>query len=267
MNLSLLSVLVLFALSPALSAQVLDQEQNSDTTCMAGYSQTDLAQSFRPSFDNVAGCGIFLRAATGVAETVTVELWDALPNQGGTMLASGTTLGSPGTWADVFWGSVSVTAGNTYYMVFYANGTSLCFAGDTSNPYPSGQVYANSGFGSFPNFDYTFRTYSNDKPALAISTPHAGGYMNIQVTSLSAGAEIVLVISTLGPGPTATPFGNIEVSAPFRLSPRFPENGGSFHWTSTVPMGAAGQTFYVQVVEFEEGGTTDLSNAIAVFVN
>ena len=91
--------------------------------------------------------------------------------------------------------------------------------------------------------------------------------MNIQVTSLSTNAEIVVVLSSLGPGPTATPFGNIEVTAPFRLSPRFAESGGSFNWTSTVPMGAAGQTFYMQAIEFEEGGTTDLSNAVAITVN
>lgn len=70
---------------------------------MAGYSQADLAQSFKPSFDNVAGCGIFLRTGTGVAEAISIELWDALPNQGGTLLADGDALGNPGTWVDVFW--------------------------------------------------------------------------------------------------------------------------------------------------------------------
>ena len=74
-------------------------------------------------------------------------------------------------------------------------------------------------------------------------------------------------MSSLGPGPTVTPFGSLDVAAPFRLSPRLPETAGAFNWTSTVPMGASGQTFYMQVVEFEVGGETELSNSIAVLVN
>lgn len=36
-------------------------------------------------------------------------------------------------------------------------------AGDTSNPYTSGQVYANAGFVPFNTFDYAFRTYADDQ--------------------------------------------------------------------------------------------------------
>lgn len=256
-----------FLLCSVLGAQVIDQEQNSDTTCMAGFGQVDMAQSFIPTFDNVAGGGVFLSTGLGSPETITIELWDNLPPAGGNYLAGGSILGNPGTWVDVFWPGVSVTPGNTYYLVFYSNGSSVCFAGDTANPYPFGQVYANSGFGSFPTFDYTFRTYAFDKPALATSIPQAGGFMEIRVTSLSANANIILVMSSIGPGPTISPFGPLEVSAPFRRTPPFPESGGQFVWTSTVPVGASGQTFYMQVIEFEEGGSTDLSNPIAVLVN
>jgi len=263
---SIPTTIVFILLASVLHAQVIDQEQNVNNACMAGFGQVDLAQSFQPSFDNVAGAGIFMSVGVGTPESMTLELWDALPNQGGTLLASGTILGNPGTWVDVFWPSVSVTANTTYYIVF-STVISMCYAGDVTDSYPRGQVYANSGFGSFPGFDYTFRTYSNDKPSLSVSPPQAGGFMNIEISSLSAGAEIVLVMSSLGPGPTVTPFGDIDVTAPFRLSPRFPETAGAFSWTSTVPAGASGQTFYMQAVEFEPGGETELSNSIAVLVN
>ena len=54
---------------------------------------------------------------------------------------------------------MAITPNTTYYLVFSGNST-LAIEGDTNNPYPNGQVYANPGYGSFPTFDYTFRTFS-----------------------------------------------------------------------------------------------------------
>src|SRR6185503_20684030 len=78
---------------------------------------------------------------------------------GGTMLASGGAVGTQGQWVDVGWSSVPITPGITYYLRFVGN-TTLGIAGDVSDPYPNGQVYANPGFGSFPSFDYTFKTFT-----------------------------------------------------------------------------------------------------------
>jgi len=61
----------------------------------------------------------------------------------------------------VFWDPVSVTVGDTYYIVMEGT-VSQCYAGDTNNPYPDGNVFANAGYQPFPTFDYTFRTYSCD---------------------------------------------------------------------------------------------------------
>ena len=104
-------------------------------------------------------------------------------------------------------------------------------------------------------------------PSLSVTGGEPGGYMTITVSGMEADSEFVLVMSSLGPGPTATPFGNLSVTAPFRMTPRFPETGGSFNWTSTVPLGAAGATFYMQVVEFKVGGTTATSNPTALAID
>ena len=137
---------------------VYDQDQPSNTTCMANFSQTDLAQSFVPTANTICGAGIFLsNNAAGVGD-VTISLWDNLPNAGGTMLATGTVTASDNSYADVSWSSVSITPGVTYYLVFTSTNTGQCVAGDTGNPYANGQVFANAGYGSFPTFDYTFRT-------------------------------------------------------------------------------------------------------------
>jgi hypothetical protein len=147
---------------------ILDQNQPNAFVYMAAFSQTDLAQSFQQSADNIAGAGIQLYTV-GSPGTVIISLWDALPNAGGNMLASASDIGSPGEWIDVYWDPVSVTPGDTYYLVFEDDNTGMGIYGDTNNPYPYGHVFANPGYQPFPNYDYTFRTWAIPAPgALAL---------------------------------------------------------------------------------------------------
>lgn len=154
---ALVATFAAFLAAPA-SADVIDQNQPSGVTYMAAFSQTDLAQSFIQTADNVSGAGILLQAGAGTSDNVTISLWDALPNAGGTMLATASATGTAGEWVDVYWSPVAVTPGVTYYLVFDGNVT-LGIAGDTSNPYPNGHVFANPGYNPFLDFDYAFRTY------------------------------------------------------------------------------------------------------------
>ncbi|SRX55620.1 hypothetical protein AEQU1_02644 [Aequorivita sp. CIP111184] len=146
----------------ACGSPILEVNQDSTDTCMANITQTDLAQSYIPIEPIAAGAGImFDVASTGL--DVDLSLWDGLPNAGGTMLASGTSQTDGTVWTDVFWDPVvNVTVGNTYYIVIDGDPLLPCVAGDTSDPYPGGNVFANAGYNSFPGFDYTFRTYSCD---------------------------------------------------------------------------------------------------------
>lgn len=104
-------------------------------------------------------------------------------------------------------------------------------------------------------------------PSLTVTGGEPGGYMTISVSGLQPDSRFALVMSSLGAGPTPTAYGNIAVTAPFRVTPRFYEEGGSFHWTSTVPHGAEGATFYMQVVEFEVGGGVVTSNPASLAIN
>lgn len=142
---------------PLLSDEI-DQNQPNGPVYMAAFSQGDLAQSFMQTNGNISGAGILLQAGVGSSDNVTIQVWDGLPNAGGIMLADGSDSGTQGQWVDVFWDAVLITPMTTYYLVFVGN-TSLGIAGDTSNPYPHGHVFANPGFQPFPNFDYAFRTY------------------------------------------------------------------------------------------------------------
>lgn len=138
-----------------------DQSSLTENAPMARFSQTDLAQSFTPAVNDSCGARIKLREGfgNGLPGDVTIELWDALPNAGGVLLASGTVLGvSANEFAEVTWPSVPIVAGTEYFLVFTCTNGSLAVAGDTTNPYPGGIVYANPGYGPFPFFDYTFET-------------------------------------------------------------------------------------------------------------
>jgi hypothetical protein len=155
-----LFVLVLSLAGACQSAIIVDQSQLDNSSYMANFFQTDLAQSFQQTNGNIAGASIFL-CCSGSSGDVTIALWDALPNAGGSMLASGTKnsaeVGSG--WADVFWSPVAIIPNTTYYLVFTSN-ADLGIAGSESDSYPSGQVYANAGYLPFPAYDYTFKTYA-----------------------------------------------------------------------------------------------------------
>lgn len=145
------------------SADLIDQEQNGASLYMAHFSQLDLAQSFQQANPNISGAGINLHAGTGSTDNVTISLWDALPNAGGNMLASGSAMGTEGDWVDVYWGVTPVVPGQTYYLVFDGNMT-LGINGDV-DLYPYGHVFANPGFNPFTQYDYTFHTYYSETTA------------------------------------------------------------------------------------------------------
>ncbi len=164
MNLTKSSIIIGFGLTAAVSfGQVIDQNAPTNNAYMAGFSQGDLAQSFMQASNSIVGAGIFLQAGIGSTDTVTISLYDALPNASGTLLRSASASGTQGTWVDVFWADFAITPETTYYLVFTGN-TTLGISGDTNNGYSRGQTYANTGFGGFPGFDYTFRTYASTVP-------------------------------------------------------------------------------------------------------
>lgn len=143
---------------------VIDQNQPNNTRTMANFLIGDLAQSFQQAADNVAGAGVFLVPGIGASATVTISLWDNLPNASGVLLASGSGLATPGGWFDVFWSPVNVIPDSTLFLVFTSSNNVLnddmVIGGDPNNPYNRGQMYANQGFQVFPVYDYAFRTYA-----------------------------------------------------------------------------------------------------------
>jgi len=258
----LLLPLVAAALAVPLAAQTIDVDQPGNNACMAGFWQADLAQSFKPNANSCSGAGLFMSVGIGGAEDVTISLYDALPNAGGTQLATGTVLGSPGTYADVFWPSVAVTPGTTYYIVFTSNLQAMCVAGDTNNPYPDGQVFANAGYGAFPSFDYTFRTWTGGGLNLAVSG--ACPSVTLGVTGGTAFGAVAIA-SSPNTGSFVIPGGScggtvLGLGNPTLRTIQVMDANGSLTLAVNIPAGACGNVF-LQAVDL---GACTASNVEAL---
>jgi hypothetical protein len=174
MRKALIGILVLVLLQSGLAYATPTIDQNQPNVnlgifgAMTHFYVGPFAQSFQQASDNIAGAGILLTPSVGApaaTEDITIALYSALPTQSGTLLTSGTASGTAGNWLDVFWTPYTVTPNTTYYLVFSsAEGVNsyLSAAGDLYNPYSRGQVYMTAGapYSSFPDYDYTFRTYA-----------------------------------------------------------------------------------------------------------
>ncbi len=139
---------------------IVEVNQDVDTGCVADVSIEEVVQSYLPLEPNAAGVGVkFTTPSSGL--NVELSLWDGLPGTGGNLLASGTTLTDGSNWVDVYWNTtVSVTVGNTYYIVVDGDSTLPCLSGSQSNSYTDGQLFLDNS--PTLNSDLTFRTYSCD---------------------------------------------------------------------------------------------------------
>ena len=105
------------------------------------------------------------------------------------------------------------------------------------------------------------------EPVLAVADILPGQFLTFDVSNLDQGSSAVIVLSTLGPGPTFTPFGEIEVTQPWRQMPPFPaDEEGVVNLTSTLPPGVTGQTIYRQAVEMKTDASSLLTNSLEVLI-
>lgn len=159
-----------------------DVSQLDNNTCMAAFSQTNLAQSFIPTQGVICGARIYLTTGTG-SGTVTIQLYNNLPNAGGVQLATGTvSVTGSSQWAQVSWTPITVTTGIPYYLVFTGTNPGICIAGSLNNPYSGGMVFANN-YDPFPTYDYTFETFTCTSGGKILKTTDGGTTWNWQSTA------------------------------------------------------------------------------------
>ncbi|PCJ53438.1 MAG: hypothetical protein COA70_09065 [Planctomycetota bacterium] len=124
------------------------------------------------------------------------------------------------------------------------------------------------GLGSFSDVgpvDNFSANGAGPEPVLQVTEIVPDQFITFDISNMDSGSTAVLVLSSVGPGPTVTPYGEIEVSLPWRRTPLFPADAnGVVNFTSTLPPGASGATFYMQAVEFKDDATTSLTNSLVV---
>lgn len=132
----------------------------SENDCIVSFGTSDIAQDFLAESLVITGARVKLRAGEGDGQPgdVTISMWTGLPNAGGVVVATGTALGvSAGEFAEVHWSPVGAVANvQAYLLVFTGTNSTLCLAGNTANPYPSGQAYAGAGYQPLASTDFVF---------------------------------------------------------------------------------------------------------------
>lgn len=213
---SKLLTLLVFAVSTASSfaIPVMDQNpDNADTLLIPFRANAGLGQSFRQSGANISGAGLFINnggvgISTGLPGattlTLTINLWDTLPNQrDAQLLATGAALatvsGVNGHYVDVFWAPVATLPNKGLFLEFSLgeSGLGVGLWGSSDDNYLPGDAYAN-GFGLFSGYDYAFRTYS-DNGVSEVHEPATLALVGLGILGISS-ARRKAILPTYGSG-------------------------------------------------------------------
>jgi hypothetical protein len=96
----------------------------------------------------------------------------------------------------------------------------------------------------------------------SLSTPGlvAGSVSQLNLSGATANSPVVFAYSTTGSGPTMTPYGLVDLSAPIRSLPTVVANAnGDAQFSSGIPAGASGLTIWLQAYDLTAGA---LSNGL-----
>jgi hypothetical protein len=101
-------------------------------------------------------------------------------------------------------------------------------------------------------------------PSYAITGLVGGGTATLTVSNATAGGGVLIGYSLTGAGPTMTPFGPVDMSAPITQLPALTADGAGVASMSTgVPGRASGFTVYTQAADLS---TSALTNSLAELV-
>lgn len=163
------------------------------------------------------------------------------------------------TWA-VVWTDTAQTSGDTYSptvdLSSYAGNASVQvgvhFYGTFAQEWWVDNVVVDDQAGTGGGLTYS------------ITGLVAGGVANFAVSGATPGGTVLLGYSLTGAGPTATPYGSVDMTAPINtLASLTADINGDASFAPTVPGGAAGATLYTQGLDLASG---TLTNSLAELV-
>jgi hypothetical protein len=103
----------------------------------------------------------------------------------------------------------------------------------------------------------------NQSLVYSITGLMAGGTASLSVVGATAGGDVLIGYSLTGPGPTATPFGMVDMSLPiFQLRTLTANSAGVAVTTAYVPIQAFGKTIYSQAADDSSSTLTNSLSAV-----
>lgn len=100
----------------------------------------------------------------------------------------------------------------------------------------------------------------SNAPQYTITNLVAGQYADFHISQAGANLPVIIGYSLIGPGPTATPYGAVDMSPPIKtLAALQSDTSGNVSFSPLVPSSASGITLYTQALC---GGI--LSNSLAL---
>jgi hypothetical protein len=233
---------------------------------------------------------------TSVGATADIDVWYIAgtsvgfegSSAGWTYLGtySGTTAGlNLPTFIDMAGNGMTFTGGQTYGLYFdcvtYGNGDTVRYTnGSGGGGGPNGEdqwsnadltITANAGKGSgFAGSTFKPRNwngtmyYETGGFNLSVSSLQSNAMTTVSTSGGVVGTAVIVGYSFAGGGPTNTPFGIADLSAPiFKLSTEIADGGGNTSAMYNIPGGVAGRMIYIQGLNILGPGNGVFSNQIS----
>lgn len=114
-------------------------DSNNGWSCIG--TEPDYMQTFKATTGTISGASLLIAQPWWPdATNVTLAVYDAAPQQGGNLLASGIGNALKGQWLDVSWPPVAVNVGQTYTLVWTSDNNNCAV-----NTYSWGDTYPDGG--------------------------------------------------------------------------------------------------------------------------
>jgi hypothetical protein len=145
-------------------------DQSNEQLSYGGFcfinSFNSCGQSFVPSNGNLDGASIFIATNSIGVGDVNMSVYDNYIGSPSGFIAGATAnnVTASDGWIDVFWSSVNVSVGQTYYLVLSSpQDTNLLTGASHLNQYSDGSII-HQGNQNWPLSDLNFKTYASPVP-------------------------------------------------------------------------------------------------------